>query len=113
MEIQSYTFGKIIIDGKEFSKDMIIFEDKISENWRRQKGHHLQKEDLRIYFTGNVKTLIVGTGKFGMMKIDKKLLEYLENNNIETKCEKTAKAVEIYNTLDDKKNAVAALHLTC
>ena len=44
--IDLYNFGKIIIDGVKFTKDLIIFPDKINSNWRRKTGHLLTEYDI-------------------------------------------------------------------
>ncbi|GAG72625.1 unnamed protein product [marine sediment metagenome] len=45
--INSYSFGTITIDNNKFSKDLIIYSDKISSNWRRKTGHLLTETDFR------------------------------------------------------------------
>ena len=47
------------------------------------------------------------------MKVPLELIEYLESNNIEVIIKKTKDDCNEYNTLHQKKNVVAALHLTC
>jgi hypothetical protein len=47
------------------------------------------------------------------MKVPLELIKYLESNNIEVIIKKTKDACDEYNTLHQKKNVVAALHLTC
>ena len=39
--IEQYRFGKMRINGKDYSSDLIIFFDTIETNWRRKKGHSL------------------------------------------------------------------------
>jgi len=40
--IEHYSFGRIVIDGKEYTKDLIIYPDKIRANWWRKEGHKLR-----------------------------------------------------------------------
>ncbi|OQY18037.1 MAG: hypothetical protein B6I35_13630 [Anaerolineaceae bacterium 4572_32.2] len=47
-QIESYRFGRIIIDGQTHSKDVIILPDRVIENWWRQEGHALHLDDLAI-----------------------------------------------------------------
>ena len=113
MKIVSYSFGNIIIDEKKYNKDLIIINDKIIANWWRKKSHLLQLSDLQEFLRDEIQIVIVGTGKFGMMKIDKKLIEFIQNKQIKMISEKTAKALEIYSSEKNKKNVLCALHLTC
>lgn len=114
MKINSYSFGKINISNKEYNSDLIIFPNTIQDNWWRQKGHLLQKEDLNTVIDYNPDLLIIGTGKYGRMKVPDTLINKLKNININVKVYKTDKAVQIYNNKKkDSSNVVCALHLTC
>lgn len=113
MKIDSYSFGKIIIDGETYTKDLIIFPDKIKTNWWRKKGHFLQLEDLEEVIAFDPQNLIIGTGAYGLMRIDKQVEAKLEELNIELIAEKSSKAVEIYNGFEDKSRVAAGFHLTC
>jgi hypothetical protein len=46
MMITSYDFGHIIIDGKRYTSDLIVFPDRVKVGWWRKEGHRLQLEDL-------------------------------------------------------------------
>jgi hypothetical protein len=111
--IDSYSFGKIVIDGKMFTSDVIIYPDKINDKWWRKSGHLLQKEDLTDIINFNPEVLIVGTGDDGLMKIPNDTKRFLESKGIELIFKETSKACDIYNKLNDKGRIVAALHLTC
>jgi len=111
--IDSYSFGKIVIDGKVFTSDVIIYPDKVNDSWWRKIGHLLQKEDLTEIINYNPEVLIVGTGDNGLMKIPNDTKQFLESKKIKLISEETKKACDIYNKLKGKKGIVAALHLTC
>ncbi len=111
--IDSYSFGKIVIDGQTYISDIIIYPDKINGNWWRKSGHLLKKEDLTEVINYNPEVLIVGTGDNGLMKIPNDTKQFLASKGIEVISEKTKKACDIYNKLKGKKRIVAALHLTC
>lgn len=57
--------------------------------------------------------LIIGTGIYGLMKVDDKLKESLKSLGIETIINKNADAVSEYNRFYKYKKVVCALHLTC
>ncbi|MCL6087454.1 MAG: MTH938/NDUFAF3 family protein, partial [Actinobacteria bacterium] len=81
--INSYSFGNIIIDGKRFTKDLIIFPDKINSNWGRESGHLLTQDDIAEILDYKPEVLIIGTGAHGFMKVDDKLKNKLKILGIE------------------------------
>jgi hypothetical protein len=114
MIIEKYSFGSITVDSKEYTKDVIIFPDKVLCPWWREEGHSLSLEDLKEVIKLNPAILIIGTGAYGAMDVPEETLEILKEQNIETLTAKTAAAVEIYNEYIQKnKNIIACLHLTC
>jgi len=116
--IDSYEFGKIVVDGKEHTNDIIIFPDYIKEKWWRKEGHLLQAEDLEeIWNLGNnnINSLIVGQGADRIMKIDQGVREKCKKLNIVLIAKKSDEACNFYNNLDDndKNETVFTIHLTC
>ena len=111
--INSYSFGTITIDNQKFTKDLIIYPDHKTSNWRRKTGHFLTEDDITEIINYKPEILIIGTGASGLMKVDDKLKEKLKSLNIETIIKKTADAVTEYNEVYKVKKVVAELHLTC
>ena len=112
MHIDSYTFGEIIIDGKRFTKDLVILKSEMKEDWWRAQGHLLQWEDLQDIVKARPDILIVGTGESGMMKIAEDVTPMLADAGIRLFSYKTGEAVKLFNRMQDK-NVAAAFHLTC
>ena len=46
MKIKSYEFGRIEIDGNVYTRDVIIYGNRINSSWWRKEGHYLQVEDI-------------------------------------------------------------------
>lgn len=111
--IEHYSFGRIIVNGKTYTQDLIIFPDRINSYWWRKEGHLLQLEDLDEVIKEKPELLIIGTGYYGVMKVPEELLNILRAKGIDIIAKKTAEAVEIYNKRYDTKKTVACLHLTC
>jgi hypothetical protein len=44
--IESYQFGEIIIDGRRYTSDIIIYPERIDASWWRKEGHALNIEDI-------------------------------------------------------------------
>lgn len=113
MHIDSYSFGQIVIDGKLFSTDVIIYQDKVDAAWWRKEGHRLHPEDIAPVLDARPEILIIGTGYAGMMMVPKETMAHIVSRGVEVKIKRTGKAVDEFNSLKDKKRVVAALHLTC
>ena len=113
MHIDHYSFGRIIIDGKTYSSDVILYPERVDASWWRKEGHYLQKADLGDIVAAKPELLIIGTGAHGVMSVPESTIAFLESHNIRVLIEKTDKAVELFNTQRQGKKLVAALHLTC
>ena len=114
MHIDSYKFGKIIIDGVEYRSDCIIFGNSVHSNWRRKQGHLLSDKDLQPVIAAKPSLLIVGCGASGLMKIPNETRHVLLEEEIQLETADTNKAVERFNELSKTGvDIAAALHLTC
>lgn len=92
---------------------MIIYRDRVDASWRRREGHCLNVEDLSAVVAVSPDVLIIGKGSFGLMRVPDETLGYLSSKGIEVFAKRTARAVKLYNELNEGKAVVAALHLTC
>ncbi|MHA1754433.1 MAG: Mth938-like domain-containing protein [Candidatus Odinarchaeia archaeon] len=114
MKIESYKFGEIVISGKKYGNDVIVFDKDIIPNWWREEGHSLHIKDLKSVLDYKPEVLIIGTGYNGLMKVNNDTLIELRDNGINVIVEKTKVAVEKFNEYIRKgKKVAAALHLTC
>ncbi len=111
--IQSYSFGKITVDGTEYTADLIILPGGVRPRWWRKEGHNLKKADLQEVIEAHPTVLVIGTGNVGMMQVPQETLDYLAVHNIRVEVERTAAACQRYNELAGSEQAAAALHLTC
>ncbi len=111
--IDSYHFGQIIIDGRKYSSDVIIFPERVQDAWRRKKSHELTLEDIKEIMAENPEVLVVGTGHSGLMRVLPEVEQEVEARNIKLIVQPTSEACHIYIQLSDIQRVVAALHLTC
>jgi len=113
--IQDYGFGRIVIDGELYRSDVIVYPERVDSSWWRKEGHLLVPEDLPFLPENPPEILVVGQGKFGLMKINPQLKELLNRSGVELRADKTARAVEIYNELweQSERKVIGAFHLTC
>jgi hypothetical protein len=110
--IENYSFGRITIDGEEYTKDVIVLPDRVVDNWWRKDGHSLVLEDLEEVLEELPSRLIVGRGAQGRMQPNPNALRQLDEKGIAVEVLDTGDAVRRYLELDPA-DAAAALHLTC
>ena len=111
--IDSYRFGLVVISGKEYTSDVIIFPDRVRSEWWRKSGHELYLDDIVEVLTEEPEVLIVGTVESGLMKVRPEAQQAVEARGIKLIAETTDKACKRYNQLCHDQRVVAALHLTC
>lgn len=112
--IESYSFGHMTIDGKSYSKDIIIFPDNsILSPWWRSQGHRLEISDLEKLISMKPEVIIVGTGSSNLMRPSPELEELLAQRSIEFIAQPTGEAVQTYNSITKKKKTGGCFHLTC
>ncbi len=115
LRIDHYSFGRMIVGGREFTSDLILYPDgRIQDNWRRSKGHHLTLDDITMVFEAAPRKLILGTGASGMMRVSQNIVEFCNNRGIEVEICRTFTAVTLFNKSVQADTTVAAcFHLAC
>jgi len=111
--IDDYSFGRMVIDGKTYTSDVIVFPDHVQSSWWREEGHRLSLKDIEDVLVSRPEVLVVGTGSFGAMKVPAAVSGGIKEQGIELIVEKTAVAVRTYNQLSSGKRVIGAFHLTC
>ena len=110
--IDHYEFGRIVVDGREETRDLIILLDRVVRNWWRQEGHALVVDDLDEVWDELPSHLVVGTGADGRMWPDPGTVRQLQDRGVTVEALPTGQAVRRFAELDPA-NTAAALHLTC
>lgn len=129
--IEQYSFGRIVVSGKEYSNDVIIIEGKVYPNWWRKEGHFLRLEDLGPILDAEIRTLIIGRGYNSVMRVGEDVREYCREKGIKLIELGSREAVEKVNELmwgigaeaspdaaksgsaKPAKGVAAGIHLTC
>ena len=111
--IDSYQFGQVIVSGKKYTSDVIIFPDRVKGNWRRRTSHQLRLDELSEVIAEKPEVLVVGTGASGVMRVLPEVRQRLEAQGIKLIAEPTDEACQMYSQLCQSQRVVAALHLTC
>jgi len=113
MHIDSYDFGQIVIDGKTYRQDLLIWPGHIKSDWWRAEGHLLQIPDVFEALAADPQVLVVGAGAYGRMDVDRELAIYLQEKGIELVAKSTREACLVINQMAENRRWAAALHLTC
>lgn len=113
MKIDTFIFGAITIEGKTYTKDVLVFPDRVSDDWRREEEHRPQISEFAEIVKAEPEILIIGTGYAGVMSIPDQIRNYLTSKGIEVRVDKTARAVDLYNSLRQNEKVIAAFHITC
>ncbi|RJR34268.1 MAG: hypothetical protein C4567_15805 [Deltaproteobacteria bacterium] len=113
MRIDSYDFGQIVIDGRTYRQDLLIWPGHIKSDWWRAEGHLLQIPDVFEALSAALQVLVVGQGAYGRMEVDRELAAYLRDQGIELVARPTREACLAINQMPEGRSWAAALHLTC
>lgn len=112
-QIESYRFGRLVIDSQVHQRDLIILPGRVLGGWWRKEGHVLHTEDLEAVFEASPDLLVVGQGASGLMEVSPETARALESAGIELVAQPTEDACQTYNRLREERSVAAALHLTC
>ena len=114
MEIRSYRFGYIEIDGKAYRNDVRIIGDKVLPEWWRAQGHYVDLKDAKDLLAAKAEVCIFGTGAYGSMRVSPEVQAAFKERGVGVVIKKTSQACDLYNRLTNEgKKVIAGLHLTC
>lgn len=111
--IDSYDFGEIVVDGRRYTSDVIIYPGRVKDRWWRKDGHTLGTDDLEEVLDSEPEVIVVGTGYSGIMRVPPQTQKLIGSKGIELIIKPTSQACQTYNQLSSGKKAIAMLHLTC
>jgi polyphosphate kinase 2 (PPK2 family) len=109
--IQSFEYEEIIIDGKKFTSDVVIFPDGKVIKWKRNREHELQPPDIKKILKANPGQIIIGLGTIGNLHVLPEVYEELMDAEIEILAFKTEKAIETYKEHRSDGNIAALFHI--
>ncbi len=112
MNIDKYSFGSVVVDGKTYKNDILIVAQKIKE-WWRERGHLLQNVDLKEVWSEKPDVLIVGKGASGVMDVAPEVKNNCAKLGIELISAQSPRAVKKFNKLSQKRDVAFGIHLTC
>ena len=117
-KINSFSFGSIIIEGKKYGRDILLFPDGVV---RERKGgfwkfgsHSIKKSEIEELVKANPEVVIVGTGTSARAKIAPDAESLVKEANLELVQLPSHQAIERLNQLAEEGKRIAALiHITC
>lgn len=115
MQVDSYSFGRIVINGREYRNDVIISKDGIiNPKWWRKEGHNVHPEDIGEILNASPEIVVFGTGSSGVMRVSGEVIRSLKEKGIEVIQQLTKEAVRTFNEMArEGRKVVLAAHLTC
>lgn len=110
--IDSYTFGKITVDRKEF-EDIKIIGQKVV-HWHFIEHHTVTEQDVIEIFEDKPEIVVIGIGASGMAHVNNDVIELAKQKKIKLIITDTKKACEEFNKLRKQgKKVNAIMHSTC
>ena len=116
IKIESFSFGTIVIDGKKYHRDVIIYPDGMV---KKRKGgiwmfgsHSFKKEEVEELKGAEV--AVIGLGTNARAHLSDAAKSYAQECNLELLLLPSREAVSRLNQLIEQgKRAAAIFHITC
>jgi len=117
-KIDKLSFGSIVIDGKKYRKDVLIFDDGTV---KKRKGgflmfgsHSIKREEIEELAQGGPEIIIVGTGTNGKASLAPQVEDWAKEKNLSLIIQPSYEAVaELNESAEQKKKVAALIHITC
>ena len=121
---QWVTFGKIKFNNVAYAQDIIVDTegDVLARDRSIPEGlygtsHEVGEEELQHILDPDTKTFLLGTGHYGVTKVNGEGIAYLKSRKISLKEMPIPEAIKFYNEKMGKKGRkpkiTALMHLTC
>lgn len=117
-KVNSFSFGSIVIDGKQYEYDVLVMPDgtvREREADKRKYGdHNIKKGEIEELVKAKPETIIVGTGTDGLATVSSDAQSYARTEKLGLAVLPSSEAIEKLNQLlDEGKRAAALIHITC
>ena len=117
-KVNSFDFGSIVIDGKEYSYDVVVLPDGGVKEREASKamfgGHSITKNEIEELAKTKPETVIVGTGTSGMAAVSQDAQAYVREAKLNLVILPSSEAIQKLNQLvDEGKRVTALIHITC
>jgi hypothetical protein len=114
VNIQEIAFGRLMLDGRTYTSDLIVHPDgRVQDGWRRDRGHRLSMEDISGLVDARPEIIVAGTGVNGRMKPEPDLEDRLWGLGIRLHASPNEEAAAFFNEQVRERRVGACFHLTC
>jgi hypothetical protein len=112
VNIDGVKFGELIVDGKIYYSDMIVWWDGDIEF--RKKSHVFAMPEFKKVLRRKPNAIVIGTGIVGIVKVPDDVRKITKGKKIKLFIDVSSNAIDIFNGLvKTSKKAVAIIHTTC
>ena len=112
VHFDSTRFGRVVINGKEYGDVLVLVDGTVMK--RRAgifRSHRVNSEEIKPILEGRPKNLIVGTGRWGLLRVTEEALKLASEHKVEVIELRTPEAIKKFNALPGKKAAL--VHVMC
>ena len=111
-------FGWLEIDGQRYEHDVLI---RLGGKIKRRKkklskriygtSHTISLDEARHIFEADARTLIIGSGQYGNVRLSPEAEQYFREQECEVRLAPTPEAIALWN--DAPRTAIGLFHVTC
>jgi hypothetical protein len=117
-KINSFNFGFIVVDDKQYAHDIIILPDGTVKDRDPGKGrlgsHTIAKNEIESLIKDQVDAVLIGTGVQGMARLAHDAEHYAMEPDINMTIAPSSQIVKKYNQhIEDGEKVAALIHVTC
>jgi hypothetical protein len=117
-KIDSFNFGFIVVDDKQYDHDIIILPDGTVKERHAGRGrlgsHTISRDEILSLTREQPDSILIGTGVHGMAKVARDAEFFLTDPQYDIAALPTPDAVKKFNQLiEDGEKVAALIHITC
>jgi hypothetical protein len=115
--IERISWGRIDVEGGKSYKDAKLYPGGSREwDWTETGTSHeagVQSGDVEELLDRGAKTVVIGKGMNGRLRVNSATVQMLEERGIEVHTMPTEKAAKLYNELREQEDVAGLFHSTC
>lgn len=117
-KVEAFKFGSIIVDGKKYRRDVLLFPDGTMRDRKRGfwrfGSHSIKKEEVEELIKASPDIVVFGKGVYSRAKLSSDALRSLKESKAELIILPSKEAVlKVNELLDANKRLAALIHITC